>query len=171
MKHTEGVVSKASALTGTVAVEDRPVLVAAAWLHDVGYAPQLVSTGFHPLDGARFLESIGWSEQICGLVAHHSGARFQAGPLGLADELRAYEFTEDAMTDALTVADQTSGPAGERLTLDDRMRNMLRRHGPGSTNARAHALREPYFRSASARVAARRLTEVSGIDYAALIAV
>ena len=27
-------------------------LVAAAWLHDIGYAPGLVQTGFHPLDGA-----------------------------------------------------------------------------------------------------------------------
>jgi predicted HD phosphohydrolase len=33
-------------------------LVAAAWLHDIGYAPDLVETGFHPLatstaDGPR----------------------------------------------------------------------------------------------------------------------
>ena len=27
----------------------------AAWLHDVGYAPSLVETGLHALDGARFL--------------------------------------------------------------------------------------------------------------------
>ena len=29
-------------------------LVATAWLHDMGHAPDLVQTGFHPLDGARF---------------------------------------------------------------------------------------------------------------------
>jgi HD superfamily phosphodiesterase len=29
-------------------------LVAAAWLHDIGYAPDLAETGFHPLDGAAF---------------------------------------------------------------------------------------------------------------------
>jgi len=34
-------------------------LVCADWLHDIGYAPALVATGFHPLDGARFLESVG----------------------------------------------------------------------------------------------------------------
>jgi hypothetical protein len=29
------------------------MLVAAAILHDVGYAPDLATTGFHPLDAAR----------------------------------------------------------------------------------------------------------------------
>jgi hypothetical protein len=35
----------------TVPAADRPVLIAAAWLHDIGYAPGLPETGFHPLDG------------------------------------------------------------------------------------------------------------------------
>jgi hypothetical protein len=30
-----------------------PALVAAAWLHDIGYSPELVVTGFHQLDGAE----------------------------------------------------------------------------------------------------------------------
>ena len=33
--------------------------MAAAWLHDIGYAEELLDTGFHPLDGARFLASAG----------------------------------------------------------------------------------------------------------------
>ena len=37
-------------------------LVAAAWLHDIGYAPELVETGFHPLDGARYLRRVGVDE-------------------------------------------------------------------------------------------------------------
>ncbi len=158
MLHTEGVASAAVALARTVAVEERPVLIAAAWLHDVGYAPRLQSTGFHPLDGARHLESLGWQPAICALVAHHSGARFVASLRELGEDLREFEFAENALTDALTVADQTSGPCGEPLTLDERMRNMLRRHGPRSLNARAHARREPYFRSAWARVATRLLS-------------
>jgi DNA-binding Xre family transcriptional regulator len=28
---------------------------AAAWLHDIGYAPDLIVTGLHALDGARYL--------------------------------------------------------------------------------------------------------------------
>lgn len=40
---------------GYVVSEDTDVLVAAAWLRDIGYAPEVVDTGFHPLDGARWL--------------------------------------------------------------------------------------------------------------------
>ncbi|MXP19798.1 hypothetical protein GIY30_00275 [Gordonia sp. HNM0687] len=157
VRHTEGVVSRAAALTDTVPVRARHTLLAAAWLHDVGYAPRLASTGFHPIDGARHLASLGWSPEICGLVAHHSGARFVADLQGLGDQLDEFEFVEDALTDALTVADQTSGPQGQPLTLEDRMQNMLSRHGSDSVNARAHPQRARYFRSAWARVAARRL--------------
>jgi len=60
--------------------------------------------------------------------------------------------------DALTLADQTVGPAGQAMTLAQRMSDMLTRHGPDSPNARAHAERGPYIRAAAARVAARLTT-------------
>ena len=47
--HTQGVATRAAELATTVAPEDRSVLIAAAWLHDIGYAPALRDTGFHPL--------------------------------------------------------------------------------------------------------------------------
>ena len=34
--------------------DDRCCLIAAAYLHDIGYAPALQQTGFHPIDGAMF---------------------------------------------------------------------------------------------------------------------
>ena len=111
--------------------------------------------GFHPLDGAHYLHTIGWAPAICNLVAHHSGARFVARALELDRELDEYQFFEDAISDALTVADQTTGPRGEAMNPDERMRDMLRRHGPNSANAQAHPVREPYLRAAAARVAER----------------
>ena len=33
---------------------DADLLEAAAWLHDIGYAPGLAATGLHALDGARY---------------------------------------------------------------------------------------------------------------------
>jgi hypothetical protein len=36
----------------------------AAYLHDVGYAPDLVTTGFHLLDGARYLRSLGAGDRL-----------------------------------------------------------------------------------------------------------
>jgi hypothetical protein len=55
----------------------------------------------------------------------------------------------------LTVADQTTGMHGEAMTTEDRMHDMLERHGPDSANARAHPRREPYLRAAAGRVAKR----------------
>ena len=64
-------------------------MAAACW-HDLGYAPELVVTGFHPLDGARFLAREGYPARLCALVAHHSAAMFEAEERGLADELAAW---------------------------------------------------------------------------------
>jgi HD domain len=155
LAHSEGVARRAQFLTQTVAPKDAPLLVAAAWLHDVGYAPELRDTGFHPLDGARYLRSIGWSQAICDLVAHHSGARFVARFHDLDKQLARYRFSLDAVSDALTVADQTTGLFGERVTVEQRMSDMLRRHGRDSANALAHPDREPYLREATVRVTAR----------------
>jgi HD superfamily phosphodiesterase len=37
----------------TVPAADADLLVLAALLHDIGYAPTLRRTGFHPIDGGR----------------------------------------------------------------------------------------------------------------------
>ncbi|WP_323098242.1 hypothetical protein [Intrasporangium sp. YIM S08009] len=39
-------------------------VAAAAWLHDVGYAPSVAQTEFHPLDGARFLQKYGVASEV-----------------------------------------------------------------------------------------------------------
>jgi putative nucleotidyltransferase with HDIG domain len=72
LAHSQAAARRAESLTLAVDPEDAPLLIAAAWLHDIGYAPGLRDTGFHPIDGARHLQSIGWPHAICNLVAHHS---------------------------------------------------------------------------------------------------
>src|SRR3954452_16475569 len=75
-KHSQGVARRAVELAVTVNPADRRLLIAAAWLHDIGYAPALRQTGFHPLDGALYLRKHKWDQRLVALVAHHSGARF-----------------------------------------------------------------------------------------------
>ncbi|ETB45481.1 phosphohydrolase, partial [Mycobacterium avium 10-5560] len=58
-------------------------LVAAAWLHDIGYAPSVRRTGFHPLDGAEFVRSAGFGKLVASLVAFHTGAHVEASERGL----------------------------------------------------------------------------------------
>jgi len=168
LAHSKAAARRAEFLTLTVEPECAALLVAAAWLHDIGYAPRLRDTGFHPIDGARHLQIIGWPPAICNLVAHHSGARFVASILHLDRQLEAYPFSQDAVSDALTVADQTIGPKGQAMTLDERMSDMLKRHGPNSPNALAHPQREPYIRAAAMRVAARLERDVLTVGSGAI---
>jgi HD superfamily phosphodiesterase len=153
--HSAGVAERASELAPAVPPEERDLLVAASWLHDVGYAPALRATGFHPLDGADGLRGQNWAERICALVAHHSGAAFVAEDRGLLGELRRYDQEQSALADALTYADQTVGPGGKRMTFEDRVADMLRRHGPDSPNARVHDRRGPYLAAIADRVRSR----------------
>ncbi|MFF0818334.1 HD domain-containing protein [Rhodococcus sp. NPDC003318] len=152
LHHCAGVAARARALTPTVAPDEGEILVAAAWLHDIGYSTRVRESGFHPLDGARYLRRHHWPALVCDLVAHHSGSRFVAVILDLTGALAEFTHREDALSDALTVADKTTGPDGAEIDLDARMRGMLSRHDPASPTARAHGEREPYFRAAFDRV-------------------
>ena len=93
-------VARAQALAAIVPEDDREVLIAAAYLHDIGYAPELVVTGFHPLDGARWLRAEGYERLAC-LVAHHSGARFEAQLKGFAEALDAFAQEHSPTADVL----------------------------------------------------------------------
>src|SRR5262249_58133784 len=114
--------------------------------------------GFHPLDGALFLRQEGWPEGVCALVAHHSGSRFVARVLALDDRLREFAFIEDPLSDALTVADNTAGPKGTIMAVEERLREKRRGHGPGPPYARAHPARDDYIRAAHRRVTNRLAT-------------
>jgi putative nucleotidyltransferase with HDIG domain len=150
-RHTAGVAARAAELATPLDV-DREVLVAAAWLHDIGYSEAIRATGFHPLDGARHLARLSWPSPIVGLVAHHSGARFIAAARGLAEQLAAYPDAGGEISDALTYADQTVGPDGRRVSPARRYAEMLRRHGPASWNAKVDPVRRPHLQAVAARV-------------------
>ncbi len=154
--HTVAVAERTEELFDAVPDRDRDTLVSAAWLHDVGYGDLARDTGFHPLDGARLLDRSGWPARINALVANHSGARLVAREWGLDEQLAAYPDEASPVSDALTYADQTTGSRGERLTVADRIADMLRRHGPHSANARVHHLRGPLLMATAARVERRR---------------
>jgi len=162
LPHSAGVAARAGQLAGAVAARERRLLVAAAWLHDIGYAPSAQVTGFHPLDGALFLAARGWPPRLCGLVAYHSGAGFAAAELGLADELSRFTHEESEVSDALTYADQTTGPDGRPVTLAERMAEMLARHGSSSTQARIQHERRPHLLAIAARVEQRLAATATG---------
>ena len=116
--------------------EQGPVLMAAAYLHDIGYAPELALTGFHPLDGARHLREHG-HETLARLVAHHSGARVEARLRHLHGFEDDFPFLDSPLDQALTYCDLTTGPDGRRVTLQDRLAEITDRYGPEHTVSRA----------------------------------
>ncbi|WP_436520898.1 HD domain-containing protein [Actinoplanes sp. HUAS TT8] len=150
-RHTQGVAERAAALAGPLGI-DADLLTAAAWLHDVGYAAETVTTGFHPLDGADHLTRNGWPVRVAGLVAYHSGARFIAAARGLSELLAAYPDERTVLADALTYADQTVGPDGAHVGPASRYAEMLERHGPSSWNAKVDPDRGPYLRGIAHRI-------------------
>jgi hypothetical protein len=135
------------------------LLVAAAWLHDIGYASMLADpgTGFHPLDGARHLrETKRASSLICCLVAHHSCALAGAADVGLADSLISeFPVPPAPLADALTYCDMTTGPDGQAMTVTDRLAEIRARYGPGHPVTRAITRSAPDITAAAERTAAR----------------
>jgi HD superfamily phosphodiesterase len=85
-RHVQGVGARGAEIAVRLGLAD-DVLACAAWLHDIGYGPDLADTGFHPLDGARFLRRIGAGDCLARLVAHHSCAVYEARVRGLDREL------------------------------------------------------------------------------------
>lgn len=156
-RHTQAVAIRAEDLASAVLTGDRELLLAAAWWHDLGYAPELMVSGFHPIDGARYLAAEGYPKRLCGLVAHHSAAIFEAEERGLVDELVEWPREESPVADALWMADMTTGPCGEALEYRERLAEVLRRYEPGSIVGRAMSRARPAIEGAIERTE-RRLT-------------
>jgi putative nucleotidyltransferase with HDIG domain len=87
--HVQGVAAKAERAAASLTLSGE-ALVAAAWLHDVGYAPDAIDTGFHPLDGARYLAGLGAPERVVNLVARHSYAMLEAELRGVGHRLAVF---------------------------------------------------------------------------------
>jgi putative nucleotidyltransferase with HDIG domain len=145
--HVQAVADKARGLAAVLSPEDAELLVAAALLHDVGYAPSLNRLGFHAVDGARFLRARG-HERLARLVAHHSGARFEAEERGLVEELAAFPVEDGPVMDALTFADMTTGPAGQPMTLAQRIEDVQRRYPSDDPVHRAIVRARPLLQAA-----------------------
>jgi HD superfamily phosphodiesterase len=94
------VVAKAKGVSRTFEQDDADHLVAAAHLHDIGYAPELRVTGAHQIDCAMYVRSFG-HERLAGLVAHHSAAAFELELRALSEQLSGFPSEASDVTAAL----------------------------------------------------------------------
>ncbi|KOG29544.1 phosphohydrolase [Streptomyces viridochromogenes] len=152
--HSKGVAKRAVSLVGVLG-DDADLLASAAVLHDVGYAPRLAETGFHPLDGARFLRDVhGADDRLVRLVANHSFALLEAEERGLKEVLEAeFPLLENALlVDALVYCDMTTTPDGQRTTAESRLAEILGRYGVDSVVGRFIRRASPEILAAVGRI-------------------
>ena len=162
-KHVCAVAAKAGQVPHAFTEADYKILVASAWLHDIGYSPSIRSTGLHALDGARWLRQRGFNERVNALVAHHSCAIFEAREYGLEDKLSSeFDNEESPVTDALWYCDMTTGPNGESLEVDERLAEIRTRYGPDHAVTRFWMHAEPVLVAAVQRT--RRRLSAAGVQ-------
>lgn len=129
--HSVAVGEKAARSATLVPAWMRSELVAAAVLHDIGYGHPV--TGFHPLDGARYLAAHGYSALVCHLVIHHSASTMEAEERGINLSVYSDFRTEQDVSRAHAVlwwADMTTGPQGQDLAVETRLDEICSRYGP-----------------------------------------
>jgi putative nucleotidyltransferase with HDIG domain len=128
--HVQGVAAKAERVAASLALSGE-ALVAAAWLHDVGYAPDVIDSGFHPLDGARYLAGLDTPERVVNLVARHSYAILEAEFRGIGQRLAAFPDEGGTVRNALWYCDLTTSPDCEPVGVQERIAEVKGRYGPG----------------------------------------
>ncbi|WP_326712177.1 HD domain-containing protein [Streptomyces sp. NBC_01474] len=155
--HVQGVARRARELRPILSEPDADLLEAAAFLHDIGYAPELVDTGFHPLDGARFLrQQKDADERVVNLVAHHSCALLEAEERGLRQDLETeFRLERPELVDALVYCDMNTTPDGTPTDSKARVGEIVDRYGPDTLVGRFIQRAAPEIHAATARVRAQ----------------
>lgn len=128
-RHVQGVARRAEAVAAHFTPVDGELLVTAAWLHDIGYAPPLATTGFHPLDGASAVRKFGVGERLWGLVAHHCAAVHEAREVGVAERVDQFRDEQGLVGDLLWYLDMTTSPDGQPVSFAERMADVRARYG------------------------------------------
>jgi hypothetical protein len=147
--HTQGVGSRAQGLGATLGERARVVEVA-AWLHDIGYSPVLRSTGFHPLDGARYLRDVVVADDmVCRLVAHHTGALVEADERGIPELVDEFPLPDVELLEALTYCDLTTDPDGCQVEVEERLSEILMRYSSEHVVHRSVVRSAPSLRRAA----------------------
>ncbi|HZR43551.1 MAG TPA: HD domain-containing protein [Ktedonobacteraceae bacterium] len=151
----QGVVKRAEQVSKLFSEVDQQYLMAAAYLHDIGYSPVIKNTGFHPLDGAKYILNNLGDMRLAALVAHHSESRFEATLRGLSEELDSYPCEHSAVTDALIYCDMTTNGIGRHVILKERLADILHRYNETDIVIRALRQARPYWALAVARTQRR----------------
>lgn len=150
--HAQGVVRRAEGVAARLG-DDGDLLLAAAAVHDLGFAPDavVIGVGFPAVDAARYLEKLGAPRRLCHLVAHSAYSALEGGLRGFGAEYAAFEDERTPLRDALWYCCLTTGPDGEAMNLEERISEWSVRYAGDAVIARYAELAPPELRAAVAR--------------------
>jgi len=115
----------------------------------------LAVTGFHPLDGAAFLADEGAPDRVVNLVAHHTGATFEADEQGLTSELDRFDVPDAEDLDTLNLIGLVSSATGASTTPHERVDEILNRYPEGHPVHRAVSRSRPELLASASRARIR----------------
>ncbi len=115
--------------------DERALCEVCALAHDLGKVDALRTTGtdFHPLDGAAFAVACG-EPRLAALIAHHSGARYEAALRGLTIP---YPYEDSIVNQIVAVVDASTLQSGLVVPIVERLRDIADRYGSESPPVRA----------------------------------
>lgn len=159
--YTQGVAAQASRLAVMLG-DDAEVVETAAWLHDIGYSPELGS-GFHPLDGldtsatSKVLTkcSVSWWLTIRAL-------RSRPGSQASKHSQRRARALAGRPHRGHNVCDMTTGPDGSTISVDRRLADILTRYEDGHIVTRSIRQSAPTLKEATEAVAKRLADSANG---------
>ncbi len=155
-RHVQGVSARGHLFRDTCSSYHFELLIGAGLAHDIGYAPSVADTGFHPIDGARYLRKLGFHEDLVCLVAHHTCAAIEADLRDMGAILREEFPRRDSLPhDELLYCDLTTGPNGECVTVEGRLAEVKQRYGCSSIVHRFIIEAEAELLAASRRAEAK----------------
>lgn len=110
----------------------------AALLHDIGYWKPIAITGFHPIDGARFLEQQG-EHNLASLIVGHSCSVEEGELLGFTE----IKFSSDIIAKLITYWDVQVKQGGEVVSYKERFTDIISRYGADSIVGKANIKAKP----------------------------
>lgn len=117
--------------------KDHPAeLSVAGLLHDIGHA--FPTSDIPALDGADLVRELGW-EELAPHIAHHSTARHEAETLGrqYRESFTAYSAPDPISHSLLWVANYTTSPTGEPVSITERLHEIMQHSPEHSSIARS----------------------------------
>ncbi len=104
-------------------------------LHDIGYSPRCVSTGFHPLDGALYLAATSqFSDTQLYAILMHSDAeelvKYQSETTqALFHDVLKTINKDNSILELVTLADGITDGKGKLVTPQERVADISKRYG------------------------------------------